>query len=154
MLFDRPAILSLFYNAEISHIDTVAAYPEFIIDHILHGMRHFRLPEMNSRIPKSHIRKIILHRRTYIGFPFNVIPPCLLNQKRIFQIFYISGDGCCRYFGSDHTFKSLLQFIGICQCSDCRCQYIEQRLHLTDVPDLIPRGNITDIGFLKQIIKK
>lgn len=47
MLFDRPAIFSLFYNAEISHIDTVAAHPELIIDHILHGMRHFRLPEMN-----------------------------------------------------------------------------------------------------------
>ena len=73
---------------QVNHADVnvVTAYPELVVDDVLHQVRLLELPEIQQRIAKPDILEVELGLPAYVFPPLDVIPPRLAEQKCLGKI--------------------------------------------------------------------
>ncbi len=82
--------LSLFPYLDNPDIYIIPTHQQFIVNRIFHKMRFFLLPEIQTRITKSDVRKIIFMRSIDVLPSFHIITECLFDNECIFEIRKIS----------------------------------------------------------------
>ena len=132
-------------SLDFPDIDIVAKAYKFVENCILHEMRHFDLPVVEMDVAKTKIGGIIFAWGVEISFALDVVPPRLLDEKRILEVSKITCHGrpVCPYAhdGLDRVGK----FFGIGESADAAHHNVGKSTEDFRIFDVIPVDDIFEI---------